>query len=271
MGHHQQRLPRRMIGHGAMMAGRLRAASGALLALLLTACASAPAIAPQRSPLAHWTPSPNFNARKPQLIVLHHTSIGDASAALRVLRTRNSEGPVSAHYLVEMDGRIDQLVDDGNRAWHAGAARWGDMTDLNSSSIGIEIDNDGVSPFTEPQIQALINLLADLTSRLGIPRQAVVGHGDIAPGRKNDPSARFPWATLSRYGFGLWPDAALLPAPAGFDSLAAMRLVGYDVSNPRSAIIAFHRHYRAMETDALDVTDAAILYSLQRKLMAPRQ
>jgi N-acetylmuramoyl-L-alanine amidase len=256
---------------GAVVAKRARLVAGALSGLLLAACASTPAVAPQRSPLAHWTPSPNFNARKAQLIVLHHTSIGDASAALRVLRTRNSEGPVSAHYLVEMDGRIDQLVDDGNRAWHAGAARWGDMTDLNSSSIGIEIDNDGVSAFSQPQIQALVNLLADLTSRLGIPRQAVVGHGDVAPGRKNDPSALFPWATLSRYGFGLWPDATLVPAPPGFDSLAAIRLVGYDVSNPRSAIIAFHRHYRAMETDTLDATDAAILYSLQRKLMAPRQ
>ncbi|MET0618006.1 MAG: N-acetylmuramoyl-L-alanine amidase [Luteibacter sp.] len=253
------------------MGRRARFVAGALLGLLLAGCASAPAVAPQRSPLAHWTPSPNFNARKAQLIVLHHTSIGDATAALRVLRTRNSEGPVSAHYLVEMDGRIDQLVDDANRAWHAGASRWGDMTDLNSSSIGIEIDNDGVSPFTDAQIQALVNLLGDLTSRLGIPRQAVVGHGDIAPGRKNDPSARFPWAALSRYGFGLWPDATLVPAPPGFDSLAAIRLVGYDVSTPRSAIVAFHRHYRAMETDTLDATDAAILYSLQRKLMAPRQ
>ena len=253
------------------MAARVRLAAVVLVVALLTACASAPTVAPQRSALARWTPSPNYNARKPQLIVLHHTSIGDATAALRVLRTRNSEGPVSAHYLVEQDGRIDQLVDDNARAWHAGAARWGDMTDINSSSIGIEIDNDGVSAFTQPQIQALVNLLADLTTRLGIPRQAVVGHGDIAPGRKNDPSARFPWATLARYGFGLWPDATLMPAPPAFDSLAAMRLVGYDVSNPRSAIIAFHRHYRSMETDTLDATDAAILYSLQRKLMAPRQ
>lgn len=250
---------------------RARIASGAFMTALLAACATTPAVPPQHNPLARWTPSPNFNARKAQLIVLHHTSIGNATAALRVLRTRNSEGPVSAHYLVEADGHIDQLVDDGARAWHAGAARWAGMTEINSSSIGIEIDNDGVSPFSQPQIQALVTLLGDLTSRLGIPRQAVVGHGDIAPGRKNDPSALFPWATLARYGFGLWPDATLIPAPPGFDSLAAMRLVGYDVSVPRSAIIAFHRHYRAMETDTLDATDAAILYSLQRKLMAPRQ
>lgn len=250
---------------------RLRLAAAVLLVALLAGCATAPRVAPQRSALAHWTPSPNFNARKAQIIVLHHTSIGNAADALRVLSTRNSEGQVSAHYLVEANGRIDQLVDDGDRAWHAGAARWGDMTDLNSSSIGIEIDNDGESAFTEPQIQALIRLLADLTSRLGIPRDAVVGHGDIAPGRKNDPSAKFPWATLASYGFGLWPDAIRVPAPPGFDSLAAIRLVGYDVSNPRNAIIAFHRHYRAMESDTLDDTDAAILYSLQRKLMAPRQ
>lgn len=251
-------------------ATRLRFVAAACLFAALAGCASGPRVAPERSPLAHWSPSPNFNARKAQLIVLHHTSIGDADAALRVLKTRNSQGPVSAHYLVEMDGRIDQLVDEGDRAWHAGAARWGDMTDLNSSSIGIEIDNDGHSPFTQPQIDALIRLLADVTTRLGIPRTAIVGHGDIAPGRKDDPSVQFPWAKLASYGFGLWFDTPLVPAPPGFDSLAAMRLVGYDVSTPRTAIIAFHRHYRAMETDVLDSTDAAILYSLQKKLMTPR-
>ncbi|HEY4090337.1 MAG TPA: N-acetylmuramoyl-L-alanine amidase [Luteibacter sp.] len=254
----------------ARSAAWLRLVAAACLVATLAGCVSGPAVAPQRSALAHWSPSPNFNARKAQVIVLHHTSIGDAQAALRVLKTRNSQGEVSAHYLVEMDGRIDQLVDDGDRAWHAGASRWGDMTDLNSSSIGIEIDNDGHSPFTKPQIDALIRLLADLTTRLGIPRTAIVAHGDIAPGRKDDPSVQFPWATLASYGFGLWFDAPLIPAPPGFDSLAAMRLVGYDVSNPRTAIIAFHRHYRAMETDTLDETDASILYSLQRKLMAPR-
>jgi N-acetylmuramoyl-L-alanine amidase len=248
-----------------------RLAAALSVAAMLAGCASGPQVAPQRSPLAHWSPSPNFNARKAQLIVLHHTSIGDTEAALRVLKTRNSQGPVSAHYLVEMDGRIDQLVDEGDRAWQAGASRWAGMTDLNSSSIGIEIDNDGHSPFTQAQIDALIRLLADITTRLGIPRTAIVGHGDIAPGRKDDPSVQFPWDRLASYGFGLWFDAPLTPAPPGFDTLAAMRLVGYDVSVPRDAIIAFHRHYRAMETESLDSTDAAILYSLQRKLMAPRQ
>ncbi|MEX1829608.1 N-acetylmuramoyl-L-alanine amidase [Luteibacter sp. CQ10] len=259
-----------MDGRPARTVHVVRIAAVAAVLALLGACASAPTVAPQRSALAHWSPSPNFNARKAQLIVLHHTSTANAAEALRILKSRNSEGQVSAHYLVEADGRIDQLVDDGARAWHAGASRWAGMTDINSSSIGIEIDNNGVSPFTQPQIQALVNLLADLTSRLGIPREAVVGHGDIAPGRKNDPSALFPWSTLARYGFGLWPDQPLIPAPPGFDSLAAIRMVGYDVSNPRTAIVAFHRHYRGMESETLDATDASILYSLQRKLMAPR-
>ena len=259
-----------MIPRAMAFTSLTRAGIVAAMMLALAGCASAPTVAPQRSALAQWSPSPNFNARKAQFIVLHHTSTTNAAEALKVLKSRNSGGPVSAHYLVEADGHIDQLVDDGARAWHAGAARWGDMTDLNSSSIGIELDNDGVSPFTQPQIQALVALLTDLTTRLGIPKQAVIGHGDIAPGRKNDPSVRFPWSTLASYGFGLWPDQPLIPAPPGFDSLAAMRLVGYDLSNPRAAIIAFHRHYRAMESDTLDNTDASILYSLQRKLMAPR-
>ncbi|MBB3227952.1 N-acetylmuramoyl-L-alanine amidase [Luteibacter sp. Sphag1AF] len=241
------------------------------LLLLLTGCATtAPTVPPQRSALAHWTPSPNFNARRAQLIVLHHTSIGNMEASRRVLSRAGGGNPVSAHYLIGDDGTIDQLVDDRDRSWHAGAATWAGVTDINSSSIGIELDNDGVAPFSSAQIQALIRLLADLTTRLGIPKQAVVGHGDIAPGRKNDPSVQFPWATLAQYGYGLWYDQPLIPAPPAFDSLAAMRLVGYDVSNPRAAIIAFHRHYRNMETEMLDATDASILYSLQRKLMAPR-
>jgi len=251
-----------------MNAPVLRHLAAATALLALAGCATVPAgPAPVRSPLATWTPSPNFNARRAQLIVIHHTSIATKAAALRVLSQR-SDDPVSAHYLVGADGSIDQLVDDGARAWHAGSGRWGTITDVNSASIGIELDNDGFAPFTEPQIQALLRLLQDLTTRLGIPRDAVVAHGDIAPVRKNDPNVLFPWARLAQAGFGLWYDEPLILPPPGFDSIAAMRLVGYDVSNPRAAIIAFHRHYRRIETDALDATDAAILYSLQRKLTA---
>jgi len=230
--------------------------------LLLSACASGPA--PQRSPLARWTPSPNESARRPELIVLHHTAIPDMATSLQVLRRQGGDDPVSAHYLVGPDGEIRQLVDDGRRAWHAGASRWGTMTDVNSASIGIEIVNDGHSPFPPAQIQALIALLNDVTQRLGIAKTAVVGHADIAPARKDDPSVYFPWAELARYGFGRWYTLPLPPAPPGFDAMNALRLVGYDTSDPRAAVVAFHRHFRASEGDALDAMDADILVSLTR-------
>jgi N-acetylmuramoyl-L-alanine amidase len=237
--------------------------------LALTGCATTAArFPPQRSALAQWSPSPNFNQRRAQLIVIHHTSMSEAPSALRALSRANTDNPVSAHYLIASNGTIDQLVDDADRAWHAGASRWGTITDVNSASIGIELDNDGASPFAEAQIQSLLRLLNDLTTRLAIPRTAVVGHGDIAPGRKNDPNVWFPWERLALQGYGLWYDEPLIAPPADFDPMLALRLVGYDVSNPTAAIIAFHRHYRRIETDTLDATDAAILYSLQRKVMA---
>src|SRR5690606_23532967 len=121
------------------------------------------------------------------LIVVHATEEGSAEQALHTLRTANSGGPVSSHYLVGRDGAIYQLVDDGDRAWHAGAGHWGTVTDLNSASIGIELDNDGESPFAQAEIDALIRLLDDLCTRLGIPRDAIIAHADLAPDRKRDP------------------------------------------------------------------------------------
>ena len=125
------------------------------LSLLLSACASAP----QRNPLAEWVPSPNFEARRPVIIVVHATEQGSARQSLETLRTANSKGPVSSHYLVGDDGRIYQLVADGDRAWHAGGGSWGTITDLNSASIGIEIDNQVGEPYTEAQVAALLRLL----------------------------------------------------------------------------------------------------------------
>src|SRR5690606_64192 len=162
-------------------------------AALLAACAHAPQ---SRSPLAERVPSKNFDARRPMLIVIHATEEGSAEQALHTLRTANSGGPVSAHYLVGRDGRIYQLVDDRDRAWQAGAGQWGTITELNSASIGIELDNDGESPFEQAEIDALIRLLGDLTTRLGIPRDAIIAHADLAPARKRDPGFRFPWKQL---------------------------------------------------------------------------
>ena len=245
-------------------AAMLRVAVAALLLALLAGCVSAPA----RNPLASWRPSPNHNARSAQLIVLHQTEMDSAAAALLTLRTRNAQGRVSAHYLIGGDGRLYQLVAEDARAWHAGASRWAGLQDLNSASIGIELDNDGESPFTPAQIASLLRLLDDVTTRLQIPRHAVVAHGDIAPSRKRDPGVLFPWRQLAQAGFGLWPRASPAPAPAGFDPWLAMRLVGYDLRDPGAAVRAFHRHYRGSEGEAWEPGDADILHDLQVQLMA---
>lgn len=234
------------------------------LALLAAGCASAP----PHNPLAQWRGSPNFNERRAQLIVLHHTQMDSVGEALRTLQTANSQGKVSAHYLIGEDGRIYQLVAEDRRAWHAGAGSWGDVSDLNSASIGIELDNDGSEPFAEAQIQSLLRLLADLSKRLGLPRQAILAHGDLAPGRKTDPSVQFPWQRLADAGFGLWPRAAAAAPPAGFDPWVALRLIGYDLRDPGAALAAFHRRFRGNEAREWQPGDAEALYDLQQQMLA---
>ncbi|MCF7221424.1 N-acetylmuramoyl-L-alanine amidase [Lysobacter sp. TLK-CK17T] len=260
------------------MLSALRVVTPAVLSVvLLAACATAP----QRNPLAQWRGSPNHDERRARVIVLHHTEMESAEAALHTLQTRNSGGPVSAHYLVGADGRLYQLVPESERAWHAGASRWGGIGDLNSDSIGIEIDNDGASPFPDAQIDTVIALLDDITTRLRIPRHLILAHADIAPTRKRDPSARFPWRRLAEAGFGLWPRTPLAPVPDGFDPWLALRLIGYDLSDPEAARCAFHRRYRGIECrvdgnvlagaeadDRWLPGDREILHDLQRQLVA---
>lgn len=235
-----------------------------LLLAVLAGCASAP----MRNPLAQWRPSPNHNPRSAQLIVLHQTEMKSARAALLTLRTRNAQGRVSAHYLIGSDGRLYQLVAEDARAWHAGASRWAGLQDLNSASIGIELDNDGESPFTDAQVAALLRLLEDVSTRLQIPRHAVVAHGDIAPTRKRDPGVLFPWQRLAQAGFGLWPRVSRAAAPTGFDPWLALRLIGYDLRDQAAAVRAFHRHYRGNEGEAWQPGDVDLLHDLQLQLMA---
>src|SRR3546814_24892 len=166
-----------------------------------------------RNPRAQWVPSPNFGPRQPILIVIHATEQESVQESLDTLRTENSGGPVSSHYLVGDNGDIYQLVADQNRAWHAGPGRWGTITDVNSASIGIELDNDGAEPFAPAQIDSLLRLLDDLCTRYNIPRSAIVAHADFAPTRKRDPGYRFPWKQLADAGFGLWPDEPLADPP----------------------------------------------------------
>ena len=226
--------------------------------LLLAACARAPS----HNPLATWVKSPNQDIRRPVLIVLHYTDQHSVQESLDTLRTRNSGGPVSANYLIGSDGHIYQLVSDERRAWHAGPGHWGTITDINSASIGIELDNDGATPFAQPQIDSLLRLLADLTGRLHIPRTQIVGHEDFAPTRKDDPGPLFPWQQLAAAGFGLWPQGELIDPPAGFDPWMALGLVGYPLEDRSAAVRAFHNHYRGIGGDALDAQDLRILYNL---------
>ena len=138
------------------------------------------------------------------MVVLHYTAMESAGAALDRLCEENVE--VSAHYLICETGRIWQLVDEEMRAWHAGAGRWGDVVDVNSRSIGIELANTGTQPFAEPQMAALEALLRGIVDRWSVRPERVIGHSDMAPGRKGDPGPRFDWRRLALQGLSVWPD-----------------------------------------------------------------
>lgn len=238
----------------------------ALLATLtLAGCSHAPA----RNPLAIWKPSPNVSARRAQLIVVHATESPSLASALDTLRDRRAVAPVSAHYLIAEDGTRYQLVADAMRAWHAGAGQWGDIDDVNSASIGIELDHRGDTPYPPRQIASLIVLLRDLTARLGIDPRQVIGHADLAPARKSDPGPSFPWGELAAAGFGRWSREPLPTPPDGFDPWLALRLIGYPLDDRAATVRAFHEHYRGNRADTLDACDAVILYDLQQQLLGP--
>lgn len=135
------------------------------------------------------------------MVVLHHTAMKSATAALRRLCDRDAQ--VSAHYLIGADGTVWQMVEDDLRAWHAGAGEWAGLDDINSRSIGVELDNRGDHPFGEPQMHALEGLLARIRDQRGIGAAGVIGHSDMAPGRKCDPGPRFDWTRLARQGLAL--------------------------------------------------------------------
>ncbi|TWI11888.1 N-acetylmuramoyl-L-alanine amidase [Lysobacter ruishenii] len=233
--------------------------------MLLAACTHVP----PRNPLAEWVPSPNQDERRPVLVVIHFTDQDSVGQSLDTLRSRNSGGPVSAHYLIGRDGERFQLVSDQRRAWHGGAGRWGTITDINSASIGVELDNDGHSPFPEAQIDSLLVLLEDLSDRLRIPRSQVVGHSDVAPSRKVDPGPLFPWKRLADAGFGVWPAEDSPPPPPGFDPWLALQAVGYSLADPAATVRAFRHRFRASEGSALDAEDLRILYALTRPPVLP--
>ena len=215
------------------------------------------------------TPSPNFDERRLpiSMIVLHYTGMADAASA--IARLCDPEAQVSCHYCVAEDGKILRMVGEEMRAWHAGAAYWRGITDVNSASIGIEIVNPGhelgYPPFPEEQIDSLVRLLADIKDRHGITRGNVVGHSDISPRRKKDPGELFPWSHLARHRLALPRPTRNLMDPNWTDGgfLLALERFGYDVSDPLAATVAFQRRYRPELIDGeIDGECRAILLAL---------
>ena len=214
-----------------------------------------------------WIASTNFGMRKPNYVMIHHTAQNSTEHTVRTFH--NEKVGVSSHYVIGRDGKIIQMVNDYYRAHHAGAGRWGNDTDLNSSSIGIELDNNGTTdPWPEVQIQALIRLLNYLKETHRIPQANFIGHMDYAPTRKIDPS-RFPWKTLADAGFGYWYEEPLEEPPADFNPELALRLIGYDIKNKDAAIKAFKQHYIQQNTNnaELSAEDLKILYAIFKKFL----
>ncbi|WP_089883581.1 N-acetylmuramoyl-L-alanine amidase [Citreimonas salinaria] len=194
------------------------------------------------------------------MIVLHYTAMKDAVAARDWLC--NPESQVSAHYLIGRDGTLWQMVDEDARAWHAGAGAWGACADVNSRSIGIELDNDGATPFAAPLMDRLEDLLRGIMRRWSIPSARVVAHSDIAPGRKIDPGRRFDWRRLALQDLSVWPE----PATPG-DAWVDLRRAGYRwAEGQEDAVLgAFRSRFRPDATalgGAPDRVDAALAAGL---------
>ncbi|MEQ6247300.1 N-acetylmuramoyl-L-alanine amidase [Sulfitobacter sp. HNIBRBA3233] len=192
-------------------------------------------------------PSPNCGARRdglqPELVVIHYTAMESAEAALDRLCDQQAE--VSAHYLITLSGKVVRLVDEAQRAWHAGAGHWCGAGDVNSRSIGIELDNRGTHPFPAAQMDALCALLGGVMARWDIPAGGVIGHSDMAPGRKVDPGPRFDWGRLERCGLAA-PAKSVAPQEIGEDSFrAAAREAGYTADVAFDVLLAAVRLRRA--------------------------
>jgi N-acetylmuramoyl-L-alanine amidase len=216
-------------------------------------------------------PSPNFDQRRrpPDMVVIHYTGMRTGPEALQ--RLCDPESKVSAHYLIEEDGRVYQLAPEERRAWHAGVSFWKGERDINSVSVGIEMVNPGhdfgYPDFPEMQVEALIGLLDAIRGRWTIPNARILGHSDVAPDRKVDPGEKFPWKRLALDGHGLWvePDAAP-GAPLGlgdegtgvFALQAGLTRLGYDSApsgrydaHTQSIVTAFQRHWRPERVDGI--------------------
>ena len=245
----------------------------------------------------HQAGTTNFNLRKPNYVIIHHTAQNSTDHTLKTFTLPRTQ--VSSHYVIGRDGKVYQMLNDFYRGWHAGAGKWGNSSDINSSSIGIELDNNGFEEFAPLQINSLMELLKVLKERHKIPDANFIGHSDIAPSRKVDPNPTFPWKLLAEEGFGLWyddipatPQVVIDGRPRGDLSIEvseneltpntkiaenspldiapeiALRIIGYNTSNLDAAIKAFKLHFIQTEVDGvLTDYDLRVLNNLYKKYM----
>lgn len=205
--------------------------------------------------------SPNHDARRGaiDMLVVHYTGMPDAASALA--RLTDPAAKVSAHYLIDEDGAVTRLVPDDRRAWHAGVSYWRSRSDINSASIGVELVNPGhefgYRDFPPAQMAALAALAHDIVRRHAIPARHVLGHSDVAIGRKQDPGERFDWHWLARRGIGLWPNFATADAPGDIAALQRnLAAFGYRCpttgefdEDTAAAVRAFQLHFRPSHVD----------------------
>jgi N-acetylmuramoyl-L-alanine amidase len=231
--------------------------------------------------------SPNFeqrlNGASVDLIILHYTGMVSGPAAVDWLC--NPASKVSCHYLVDVDGSIVQMVDESQRAWHAGVSSWFGKSDINSSSIGIEIQNPGHGagspPFPAVQMKRVLALCLDIMQRNNLSPHQVVAHSDVAPGRKADPGEAFDWEYLAENGVGQVVAASQIRNHVINDSVGSkdqvrdvqnsLQLLGYGIGltgesdqKTRDVVQAFQRRYRRNQVDG--VVDQVTLDMAKRLL-----
>lgn len=236
-------------------------------------------------------------------MVIHHTAQDSTHQTLTTFTLPRTQ--VISHYVIGDDGEIYHMLNDFYRAWHGGSGKWGHNTDFNSSCIGIQLDNNGSEEFSDAQIKSLMELLEVLKEKHNIPSANFIGHLDIAPGRKVDPSDKFPWKKLAEEGYGLWYDDDMVKnlifeneffkpvpsflefnpdltqripflnrlvfpevIPSDFNIQEALRIIGYNSQNLDAAKQSFKIHFR-QKTDGpmLTYDDIKVLYNLYQKYL----
>lgn len=220
-------------------------------------------------PIHH--PSPNIDARwggvRPDILLLHFTNMQTAEAAVE--RLCDPVARVSCHYVIAEDGRLWQLVDEDMRAWHAGLGCWGDVDEVNSRSIGIELANRGTLPFPEPQMRVLEALMRAIMARWDIPPARVIGHSDMAPNRKDDPGPHFDWRRLALQGLAVWPEGTGMGEVSAFRDLAAE--VGYGRAFTDAKVLqAVRLRWRPWARGPLEDADIAVLADIAARFPVDR-